>query len=119
MEGSPRIVKKEKIIAFPDKVYLLHCHSLFFSVPFKPTFRRIFPQRVNEGNKQNASFFSAPAAFEIVPFLAEALNRNFLFPLIFSFNYYYCITFTTQMLSSIELPIINLTIHLTIISESF
>ena len=33
MQGSPRIVKKEKIITFPNNVYLLDCHSFLFS-PF-------------------------------------------------------------------------------------
>ena len=32
-EGSPGVVKKEKIIAFPNKVYLMDWHSFLFS-PF-------------------------------------------------------------------------------------
>ena len=49
MEGSPRVVKKEKIIAFSNKVYLLDCHFfLSFSFPFKPTFRRILPSLLQD-----------------------------------------------------------------------
>ena len=51
-------------------------------------FRGFFPssgfQRVNEGNKQDAFFFSPPEVFEICLFLTEALNWifYFFFPLI-------------------------------------
>ena len=58
MEGSPRIVKK-LIIPFPNKKYLLDCHSFFF-FPLKPTFRRILPSffRVSNGQwrKQTRCF---------------------------------------------------------------
>ena len=36
--NGPAVVKKEKIIPFPNKGYLLDFHLLF-----KPTFRRILP----------------------------------------------------------------------------
>ena len=56
MEGSPRVVKKEQIIPFPNKVYLFDCHSFLFS-PFLLSrhFEGFFPpsvfRRVNDENK--------------------------------------------------------------------
>ena len=72
MEGSPRLVKKEKIITFPNKVFLFYWSVILFFL--NQRFGGFFPpssgfQRVNEGNKQNYS-----SVFEIVSFLSRSIK---------------------------------------------
>ena len=65
IDASPKVEKKEKIITYLNEVFLLDCHSFLFFSPFllNQRFAGFFPPssgfpRVNEGNKQDTSFFS-------------------------------------------------------------